>query len=94
MSQKFDWRAHESAINRRNHGVTFERGVRATLDPFALERIDERENYGEERVTLVGLCDGVILHVTYEERGETIRIISGRRAERHEEDHYFRENAG
>jgi putative transcriptional regulator len=32
------------------------------------------------------MCDGVILHVTYTERGERIRIISARRAERHEQD--------
>jgi uncharacterized DUF497 family protein len=41
---------------------------------------------------LLGMC-GVILHVTYTERGERIRIISARRAERHEQDDYYRENA-
>ena len=34
------------------------------------------------------MCGGVILHVTYTERGERIRIISARRAERHEQDRY------
>ena len=36
------------------------------------------------------MCEGVILHVTYTERGERIRIISARRAERHEQDDYYR----
>lgn len=40
------------------------------------------------------MCEGVILHVTYVERGERTRIISARRAERHEQDDYYRENAG
>jgi uncharacterized DUF497 family protein len=40
-----------------------------------------------------GVCEGVILHVIYTKRGERIRIISARRAERHEQDDYYRENA-
>ena len=39
------------------------------------------------------MCEGVILHVTYTERGERIQIISARRAERHEQDRYYRQNA-
>jgi uncharacterized DUF497 family protein len=58
-----------------------------------VERIDDREDYGEERIQLVGMCEGVLLHVTYTERGERIRIISARRAERHEQDDYYRENS-
>jgi uncharacterized protein len=56
-------------------------------------RIDESGAYGEERCNLLGMCEGVILHVTYTERGERIRIISARRAERHEQDNYCRQNA-
>jgi uncharacterized DUF497 family protein len=57
------------------------------------ERIDDREDYGEERINLLGMCQGVILHVTYTERGERIRIISARLATRNEQDDYYRENA-
>jgi uncharacterized DUF497 family protein len=42
---------------------------------------------------MLGMCDGVILHVTYTGRGERIRIISPRRAERDEQDNYYRQNA-
>lgn len=62
-------------------------------DHFAVEWIDDRENYGEERCNLLGMCDGAILHVTYTERGERIRIISARQAEKHEKEHYYRENS-
>lgn len=74
-------------------GVTFDQAAKAASDPFAIEEIDMRTEYGEERINLLGLCDGVILHVTYTERGDRIRIISARRAERHEQDDYFRANA-
>lgn len=69
------------------------KAVKAFADPFAVEWIDEREAYGEQRCNLLGMCEGVILHVTFTERGERIRIISARRPERHEQDRYYRQNA-
>jgi uncharacterized protein len=35
---------------------------------------------------------GTLLLVTYTERADRIRIISARRATRHEQDDYFRQN--
>jgi uncharacterized DUF497 family protein len=81
------------AANLRNHGVAFQEAVMAFRDSFRVERIDDRENYGEERIILLGMCGGTILHVTYTERGECVRIISARRAEKHERDYYYRENS-
>ncbi len=89
----FEWDDNKAAANWRDHGVTFEHAAKACLDPFAVELIDEREDNGEERINLLGMCGGVILHVTYTERGGRIRLISARRAERHEQDDYFRENS-
>ena len=89
----FEWDTEKAAINRQRHGVTFDQAARACRDPFAVEWIDEREVYGEERINLLGLCQGTILHVTYTERDDRIRIVSARRAEKHEQDHYFRENS-
>ena len=89
----FEWDDAKAAENQNRHGVSFTQGARALRDPFAVEWIDDREEYGEERVNLLGMCDGVILHVTYTERGEGRRIISARRATRNEQDRYYRENA-
>ena len=66
---------------------------KAFRDPFAIERIDDREDYGEERINLIGMCQGVILHVTYTQRGDLTWSISAQRATRHEQDDYYRENA-
>jgi uncharacterized DUF497 family protein len=60
---------------------------------LAIETIDDREDYGEERINLLGISEGLLLHVTYTERGRQIRIISARRAERHEQDTYYRETS-
>lgn len=89
----FDWDDTKAATNWRDHGVAFHQAVKTFRDPFAVEWIDDRENYGEERVNLLGMCDGVLLHVTYTERGDKLRLISARRAEKHEQDHYYRENS-
>ena len=89
---EFEWDGNKAAVNWRDHGVTFAHAVKACLDPF-VELIDDREDYEEERVKLLGMSSGVTLHVTYTERGSRIRLISARRAERHEQDTYYRENA-
>jgi uncharacterized protein len=93
MELEFEWDAEKAGTNFRNHGIAFQEAVKAFLDPFAIERIDERRDYGEERVNMLAMCDGVILHVTYTERSGRIRIISARRAERHEQEDYYRENS-
>ena len=90
----FEWDEEKTASNIRDHeGVTFEQAAAAFSDPFAAEWIDEREDYGEERSILLGRISGQLLYVVYTERGTNIRIISARRATRHEQDIYFRQNA-
>lgn len=93
MALEFEWDDDKAAVNWSAHGVAFQEAIKVFRDPFAVERLDTREDYGEERVNLIGMCDGVLLHVTYTERGERTRIISARRAERHEQDDYYRENS-
>jgi uncharacterized DUF497 family protein len=93
MTLELEWDEDKAAANWRDHGLAFEEAIQAFRDPLAVEYIDDREDYGEERVNLIGMCTGVLVHVTYAERGERIRIISARRAERHEQDEYYRENS-
>jgi uncharacterized protein len=93
MDGRFGWSNIKAASNWRDHGVTFDQAAIAIADPFAIEWIDDREAYGEERINLLGMCDGVLMHVTYSERVKHIRIISARRADRHEQDRYYRENS-
>jgi uncharacterized DUF497 family protein len=59
----FGWRDAKATANWRDHGVSFHDAIKAFRDPLAIERIDDRENYGEERINLIGMCQGVILHV-------------------------------
>jgi len=93
MKQKFEWDGSKASTNWRRHGVSFELAMTVFRDPFAVERFDDREEYGEQRFVLIGMAEGqILLFVAYTEREERIRIISARRATQNEEDDYFRQN--
>jgi uncharacterized protein len=77
----------------RKCAVTFEQTAYSFRDPFGVEWLDDKADYGEERNILLAMCGAQILSVVYTERKEYIRIISARRATRHEKDIYYRQNA-
>jgi len=86
---KFVWDDNKAASNWEKHGITFRQATKVFDDLIAIEKTDEREDYGEERFNLIGMCDGIILHVTFTERGERIRLISARKAKKHERTYYY-----
>jgi uncharacterized DUF497 family protein len=84
----------EAEANLQADGVGFELAKTVFKDPFAVERLDDREDYGEERFVIIGAAEGnVVLFVAYTERGDRIRIISARRAMQNEQDDYFGQNS-
>lgn len=88
----FEWDEAKAAENYAKHGVSFELATKVFDDPFGIERLDDREDYGEDRFLLIGIAEGAVLTVVYTERNSRIRIISARQATRHEHDDYFIEN--
>jgi uncharacterized protein len=90
---EFEWDAAKAKGNWRVHGVSFELAKTVFKDPFAIELVDDREDYGEERLILIGMAEGIRLFVAFTEREERIRIISARRATTYEQKHYFDQNA-
>lgn len=52
----FQWDEHKAASNYAKHGVSFEAAREVFKDPFAIEQIDDRANYGEERFILIGMA--------------------------------------
>lgn len=73
--------------------MTFEAAKRVFRDPFAIERLDDREDYGEDRYVIIGTVDGRVLCVVYTLRNGAIRLISARGAEPHERRRYHEDNA-
>jgi uncharacterized DUF497 family protein len=92
MSEPFEWDEAKAAENYAKHGVSFETAIKVFRDPFAIERLDDRDDYGEERFILIGTAEEGVVTVVYTERNGRFRIISARRATRHEQDDYFVEN--
>jgi len=93
MSEDFEWDEAKAADNYTKHGVSFGAAITVFKDPFAIERLDDREDYAEDRFILIGQTDAAVLTVVYTERNGRIRIISARHATKYEEDDYFVENS-
>ena len=90
---KFEWHDTKAEGNSRSHGVSFDLAKTVFKDPFAVERLDDRADYGEQRYVIVGMAEGqLLLFVAYTERQECVRIISARRATQYEQEDYFRQN--
>lgn len=94
MKLESEWHTARAESNLRRHGVSFDLAKTVFNDPFAIELLDDREPYGEERFAVIGMAEGkVLLFVAYTERAERIRIISARRPTQYEQDDYFQKNA-
>jgi uncharacterized DUF497 family protein len=77
----FEWDDGKALENYAKHGVSFQAATRIFNDPFAIERVDDREDYGEERFAITGIVDNRVLVVIYTLRNGKIRLISARGAE-------------
>lgn len=89
----FEWDAAKAAANIADHKVSFEQAKGVFNDPFAVEFIDDREDYGEDRYVLIGMTEGRLLVVVHTLRDEKTRIISARKADPHERRRYHEENS-
>lgn len=88
---RFEWNKAKAASNLRKHGISFEEAQTVFLDEFAVQFFDTEHSEAEERFLLLGMSsDTNLLMVCHCERagGETIRIISARKATRRESAHY------
>lgn len=88
--QQFEWDAGKAEANLRKHGIAFEAARRVFKDVFSVEWPDTDLRYGEARFVIAGMVEGRLLRVVYTERNGRIRIISARKATRHEQREYDR----
>jgi len=88
--QEFEWDADKAEANLRKHRIAFEAARRVFEDDFAVEWPDADLPYGEMRFVITGMVDGRLRRVAYTERNDRIRIISARKATRHEQREYYR----
>jgi len=85
----FEWDTEKAARNRRKHGVSFDEAVTVFGDPLALTFSDTDHSENEDRSRTYGISKrGRLLVVVHTERPGNVRIISARKATRHEESIY------
>jgi hypothetical protein len=88
---RFEWDPRKDAANQRKHGVSFAEAETVFYDERALLRDDPDHSDEEDRFLLVGLSAGLrvllVVHC-YRREEDVIRIISARRAARHEVRQY------
>jgi uncharacterized DUF497 family protein len=86
---KFAWDAAKAGANLVAHEVSFEEAASVFGDPLAATIRDPDHSIGEARFLTMGQSGvGRLLVVAHTEEGDTIRIISARRASPHERRAY------
>ena len=86
----FSWDNSKALLNKRKHGVSFEEAQTVFYDGNAIEYFDPDHSEDEDRFIMIGFSFKLrMLVVCYcARKGNTIRIISARKATRHEADNY------
>jgi uncharacterized DUF497 family protein len=93
---RFEWDRAKAAWNARKHGVSFEEAHTVFFDERAIEFFDPDHSEREDRFIMLGLSVRLRLLVVchcVREVPSVIRIISARKATRHEAEPYRRERA-
>ncbi len=89
MALQFEWDRDKATTNERKHGVSFVEAVSVFADPLAVIFFDEWHSGDEDREIIEGRSSrDRLLLVSFTERGEAIRIISAREANKKERKDY------
>lgn len=78
----FEWDEEKNKRNIKIHGIDFETAARVFADPNRIEKYDGSHSDSEDRYITIGEINGTayVVMVVFTERGETIRLISARKA--------------
>jgi uncharacterized DUF497 family protein len=90
---RFEWDEAKRRANLRRHGFDFQRVEEVFADDTAFTILVDRFTYGEMRFLTVGVLDGRVVAIAHTETDEVTRVISVRKASRHEKEIYYRKIA-
>jgi uncharacterized protein len=87
---RFTWDLRKASANCRKHGIEFHEAATVFEDPLSTTFPDEACSTREEpRFVTIGIAQsGRLLVVAHANSDDTVRIISARRATRHERKFY------
>jgi len=87
----FEWDAKKASLNKNKHGISFDEAKTVFFDEQAKVIHDPEHSDDEDRFVILGLSASmkvlVVCHC-YREKDSVIRIISARKATRHESKQY------
>ncbi len=91
---KFEWDTEKDKANRKKHKVTFLEACYVFADKCMLTFFDNKHSEDEDRWVTIGQTPNnkilVVIHTYRKTKGkESVRIISARKASRHEEKQYL-----
>ena len=84
---EFRWDEKKSRENLQKHGLSFE-DAHLVFEGETVTFLDDRIDYGEKRYITLGELLGRVAVIVHTLRGETIRIISMRKANEREKKIY------
>jgi uncharacterized DUF497 family protein len=90
---KFEWNTAKAVTNIKKHGVSFEEAKSVFFDDFAVQFFDQENSGTEDRFLMLGMSNETnLLLICHCERddGNTIRVISARKATKNESENYQR----
>ena len=85
---QFAWSERKRTSNIKDHGLDLV-DAPPVFDGFTFTYEDSRFAYGEQRFETLGLLAGVTVSIVHTETNDEIRIISFRKATKHEANLYF-----
>lgn len=86
---KFDWNSNKAKKNVRKHDITFEEASTIFGDPLSITIDDPQHSDREERLIIIGCSTNMkTLVVSHIDDGDTVRIISARKATKKEREYY------
>ena len=87
---KIEFDPAKDDINQAKHGISLRAAANFDWDT-ALEREDDRFDYGEVRFVAIGLISGRLHVIVFTEASDddVVRVISLRSAEKHETRFYY-----
>ncbi len=92
MNIEFEWDESKSRSNKRKHKVSFEEAQSAFLDENAIRYFDPDHSKDEDRFLMLGMSltlRVLVVSHCYKEN-DIIRIISARKADKKEQESYWR----
>jgi uncharacterized DUF497 family protein len=81
--------AKKRAANLKKHGYDFKDAAKVIEGSATVTFEDRRFEYGEQRFITLGMLRAKVVVIATAETDEEVRLISMRKAERHEEEIYY-----